>query len=98
MELESYSNPSNRDHDGGCCDPDCGSCDNYFIFCLRQAGYDRNSNGCPYGSSSSSANVESGSSLVFSTGSSALASGVPNPVRFAGNAWPVSIELSIEYL
>lgn len=98
VELESYSNPSNRDHDGGCCDPDCGSCDNYFIFCLRQAGYDRNSNGCPYGSSSSSANVESGSSLVFSTGSSALASGVPNPVQFAGNAWPGGFQLKIRVM
>ena len=91
VELQSFNNPGNRDFDGGCCEPGCGACDNYFIFCLRPSGYDQNSNVCPYGSYSTSAKPREGSSLTFSTGSTALASNVPNPVRFAGGVWPVSI-------
>lgn len=89
VELQWFSNPMNRDHDGGCCDPGCGNCDNYFIFCLRQAGYDEASDVCPYGTFSTAANLRSGSYLEFQSGVN-LASNVPNPVRFAGSAWPVS--------
>jgi hypothetical protein len=90
VELQSFSNPGDRDHDGGCCEIGCGSCDNYFIVCLRQDGFDENSHSCPYGGFSTSANPVSESSFQFSTGANALATGIRNPYRFNGNIWPVS--------
>lgn len=98
VELESFSNPSDRDFDGGCCDPACDVCENYFIFCLRQPGYDEGSNLCPYGSFSTAADPDSGSSLQFSTGNDALAPNVDNPIRFAGNTWPVSLRTWAAYV
>ena len=87
VEVQSFSNPGNQDSNENCCDIGCGNCDNYFIFCLRAYGYDGDI--CPYGSFSTSSNVQGGSSLTFSTGSSALANNVPNPLQYAGTTWPV---------
>ena len=91
VELQSFNNPGNEDYDGGCCDVGCGSCDNYFILCLRQPGYDVHDNFCPYGSFSTSSDPDSGSALTFTTGPNALAPHVPNPLEYAGNTWPVSV-------
>ena len=42
VDISSYSNPSHRHYEGGCCDlliswkGNClGSCDNYFIVCVE---------------------------------------------------------------
>ena len=91
VELQSFNNPGNEDYDGGCCDVGCGSCDNYFILCLRQPGYNVYDDFCPYGSFSTSSDPDSGSALTFTTGPNALATHVPNPLEYAGNTWPVSV-------
>ena len=89
VEVNEYSNPQNKDKNGNCCDLDCSVCENYFIFCLRQSGYDQTSNTCPYGVFSTSGNAQAGSNLQFSAGTN-LDSSVTNPLQFAGNTWPVS--------
>ena len=96
VELQSFSNPSNQDHDGGCCDFNCGTCDNYFVLCLRQAGFNEGSNSCPYGTHSTAANPVSGSSLQFNTGHDALAPNIPNPARYGGAVWPVSLKAHVQ--
>lgn len=90
VEAVSFNNPGNQDFDGGCCDLDCSACENYFIFCLRQSGYDTSSNLCPYSSFSTSSDTQSSSSITFGIGSDGIANGVANPIEFRGPTWPVS--------
>ena len=35
--LKSFSNPSNKDLNGNCCEPSCRSCDYYLEICLKQS-------------------------------------------------------------
>ena len=35
--LKSFSNPSNKDLNGDCCEPSCRSCDYYLEICLKQS-------------------------------------------------------------
>ena len=90
VELQSFSNPSSTDSNGDCCDIGCDSCENYFIFCLRQPGHDEDSNTCPYGSFSTGAKPVEGTYVEFNTGDDALAPFIPNPLKFGGSTWPVS--------
>lgn len=77
-----------RDADGFCCESilwwDCGDkCDNYFRFCVRPRGFDRDSDACPWGSYQT--DVLGGNRIDFR--------GIPNPLVFTGGSWPVSISI-----
>ena len=99
VRANSYSNSYNTVADGTCCNQFATSscnywlclncqCNNYFTFCLRAYGasHDGNATLCPLGSYKTG-DIGDDS---FSFGSSSIDSGVPNPLVFTGNVWPVS--------
>ena len=90
IRAHSYQNSDHLERSGACCDYalfSCGYCDNQFVFCLRGSSTSNgNSNGCPLGSYSTQGYIEDDS---FTFGSPAF-NGVPNPMIFHGNVWPVS--------
>ena len=79
VEITSYSNPSNREADGDCCDDFFGSCNDncepyYDFVCLRQSGHNTaDLSTCPLG----------GVSGEYDTGDTVTIS--------ESGAWPVSI-------
>ena len=98
--AHTYRNSGHRDSSGECCElagrtsncdpfwcPFC-ECDNRFKFCLRRPGtaHDDNTGNCALGIHSTG---EVGDDS-FSFGSTRIASGVTNPMRFTGSRWPVS--------
>ena len=93
VRAYTYRNPDSDESDGGCCDGSffgscLSECDNQFVFCLRgsSASNDGNTGNCPLGRYSTGDIGDD--SFSFSTPN--LASGVPNPMTFAGSVWPVS--------
>ena len=88
-----YSNPSHRSDDRGYCDTIFHrECENKFKFCLRPFGTSlgSNENNCPLGSYPRNRHTEVIGGDVFDFGASQIANGVPNPMVFTGNEWPVS--------
>ena len=86
-----YNNPNNREFDGGCCDPFCGTCDLYFKFCLRNKNLSpTNSDNC-WDSVRSSPEITSSNYNFPSTGELYSGANVNNPITFTENrAWTVS--------
>ena len=87
MRALSYSNPSHRHARGGCCDDPCSNhCDNYFVFCLRPAGYSHQIWRCPLGVIYTG--EVGGDSLTFG---SLIGMNQQNPILFSNSGnWPVS--------
>ena len=90
IRAHSYQNSDHLERSGDCCDyaifTDCGYCDNQFVFCLRGSSTSNgNSNNCPLGSYSTEGYIED-DSFTFRSPSF---NGVPNPMTFRGNVWPV---------
>ena len=91
VDVESFSNPNNLDHDGGCCEfepsPCTSLCDYYFLFCLQPVNYAFSF--CPLGA----INTQDGGTITGQTlnfGSTIL--GHPNPLIFTNTGqWPVSL-------
>ena len=91
--VSSYSNLLNTAFDDQCCKENCTACDSIFFFCLRPAGFDRNSDECPWGSYSSAGSPVSNSSKVFSVGNFKQNVGnISNPMEFVGDRWSVSLK------
>ena len=91
VRAHTYQNSRHRDSNNDCCDFClfcCGVCDNQFVFCLRGSSTpnDGDPNNCPLGRYITGEIGDD--SFTFSTPN--LASGVPNPMTFAGSVWPVS--------
>ena len=100
VRAVSYRNSGEKKSNGfccDCCDTDmdaiCDSspghpCDNTFVFCLRniETAEDGNTANCPLGRFATPGDV-GGDDFSFAT---PLDSGVPNPMIFAVNVWPVS--------
>ena len=95
VRAVSYRNSGGRGSNGFCCDAlfdtSCDSlpgypCDNEFVFCLRNIGTaeDGTTANCPLGRYST--DVIGGDDFSFAT---PIDSGVPNPMTFTGNIWPV---------
>ena len=87
--AHTYQNSRSRDSNDDCCDAlivCVGECDNQFIFCLRgtSTANDGNTNNCPLGSYCTGEIGDD--SFTFST---PISNGVPNPMIFSGNIWPV---------
>ncbi len=88
IELESYSNPSNRRLNGECCDQidntNCtnepGRCDTYFSYCLRR--FNTNTNGCP--DLGTVVRSENASDRNFITFSQPIVLGLTNPLNLPG--------------
>ncbi len=87
VKVDTYNNPQHEDFNGGCCEPSCSDCDNYFEFCLRRKGWSMTSVLCPLGFRSSEGASISDDTLTFG---SQIASNLANPVEFTGNNWEVS--------
>ena len=93
IRAHTYQNSESRDSDGVCCEsliPPClADCDNIFNFCLRNAGMARDDDpqNCPLGRFNTVDDV-GGDNIIFS--SINIATGVPNPMTFRGDIWPVS--------
>ena len=87
VRAHTYQNSRNRDSSGSPCDVVFSECENQFVFCLRESSTsnDGNPNNCPLGRYSTG--EIGGDSFTFS---SPIANGVPNPMTFNGNEWPVS--------
>ena len=87
VRAHSYSNPSHRHARGGCCDNPCSNhCDNYFVFCLRPAGYSHQIWRCPLGVIRTG--EVGGDSLTFG---SRIGRNQQNPMVFSNSGnWPVS--------
>ena len=89
VRAHRYENSDSETADGAYCDC-CSQCDIGFFFCLRDSGtsHDDNTGNCPRGSYE--AGEVSTDSDTFNFGSSSIDDGVPNPMTFDGNVWPVS--------
>lgn len=97
IRVHTYSNPSHRHRDGGCCDfsfrslffPGCYSdCDNIFVFCLRPAGFFHRDLSCPLNKRTSG--EVGGDSLSFDIGE--RVGSLPNPIPISVQGpWMVSI-------
>ena len=98
----SYRNTGGKKSSGFCCgavfDTDCDSvpgghpCHNGFVFCLRciDAAEDENCATCPLAIERyATAGAVGDDDFSFAT---PLDSGVPNPMAFTGNIWPVSFK------
>ncbi len=85
--AHTYTNSGHRDSNSDCCDLDCGTCDNLFIFCLRgsSTANDGNSDNCPLGKYTTMSHIEN-DNISFSSS----IDNVPNPITFSGSVWPVS--------
>ena len=101
IRAHTYQNSGHGDSKGVCCEsllspPACVlECDNIFVFCLRNAGSARDDNpfNCPLGSLNTSADVPGGDEITF--GSDNITTGVPNPMIFRGDVWPVSYNYNL---
>ena len=90
--VSSYSNQHNRTFNSQCCRVNCSGCDSIFLFCLRPAGFDQNSDACPLGSYSSAGFPVNSTTVVFSFGTFRQNVGnISNPLVFVGDSWPVSL-------
>lgn len=87
-----YSNPGNQDFDGGCCDIfGCGTCETYFLFCLRGRDHAVLDSTCSRGAYTTSHAPISATTITFTPGQDIVSNPrVPNPLVFNGNSWPVS--------
>lgn len=91
-QVLSYASSPHRKYDGFCCGAEESSmcidhCRNRFMFCLRPAGFDDESDICPTGKSLVTGLI-SNDSMEFVHGRD-LDAGVPNPLVFTGERWPV---------
>ncbi len=90
----SYSNPSNRDYNGDCCDPgffSCNKCDVDFKFCVRAKGTSATSTGCWYSVKTSDDKSDSSGITFPSSGELYGGAGLKNPITFSRTgSWPVS--------
>lgn len=109
IRLFRYNNPTHQCAEcgpggsPGCCDGDrdgdrdgsCSEdarCNNMFIFCLRPLETSNlNFTFCPLGENSTRL-ISSGDNLEFGLGQQTV-SGLPNPLVFTGDRWPVSRSL-----
>ena len=93
IRAHTYQNNGHRDSDGFCCESFLSACandcDNIFNFCLRNASTARDDNpqNCPLGTFNTVDDVPGGDDITFSSVN--IATGVPNPMTFRGNAWTV---------
>ena len=89
-----YSNPSNRDYDGACCDPgffSCNKCDVDFKFCVRAKGTSATSTSCWYSLKTSDDKSDSSGITFPSSGELYGGAGLTNPITFSRTgSWPVS--------
>ena len=92
VTVYSYSNPGNQDFDGGCCDIfGCGTCETFFLFCLRGRDHSVLDSTCSRGAYSTSHAPISAMTITFTPGQDIASNPrVPNPLVFTGNSWPVS--------
>lgn len=94
IRAHTYQNTGHRDSEGDCCEsvisPCLSDCDNIFTFCLRNAGTARDDDpmNCALGRFTTVGDVPGGDDITFSSVN--IAAGVPNPMTFIGNSWPVS--------
>ena len=80
--LKSFSNPSNVDLNGQCCDATCRSCDYYLKICLKQTS----GGSCvAYATTKTYDNTKY---IVFKV-NEAFSSGGRNPVVWAFSSWKV---------
>ena len=80
--LKSFSNPSNVDLNGQCCDATCRSCDYYLKICLKQTS----GGSCvAYATTKTYDNTKY---IVFKV-NEAFSSGGRNPVVWAFPSWKV---------
>lgn len=92
VELFSYVSTKHILKNGFCCDisnsqSECqDDCDNRFIFCLRRTGSGGLS--CPSNSTTYQTSNTSPDFVIFSSGVD-IDDGVPNPLIFTGERWPV---------
>lgn len=81
--LKSFSNPSNIDLNGQCCDATCRSCDYYLKICLKQTA----GGSCvAYATTKTYDNTKY---IVFKV-NEAFSSGGRNPVVWAFSSWKVT--------
>ena len=96
VEVVSYASSSHARDDGLCCDnSQCvDDCNNSFNFCLLRPGADLNSTSdvdpCLNSSEQYVTGVVGGDMREFVIGEN-LDDGVPNPLLFTGERWPVRI-------
>ncbi len=94
VHVLSYASTTHSKVDGLCCDRPNESgmcyqhCDNNFTFCLRPNGLDSSDTSCPMGTYKTG-NISS-DMMEFEDGVD-LDEGVPNPLIFTGENWPVSL-------
>lgn len=94
IKAVQYHNPDNEDWDGGCCDPllfSCGTCDLYFVFCIRNKGLSpSNTHNC-WDSVRTQGDITTGNYWFPSSGELYPGARVWNDITFnRDEAWPVS--------
>ena len=108
--LSSYNNPTHQCAECGpggslgCCEGDrngaCSEnarCNNMFIFCLRPLETSNlDFTFCPLGENSTR-RISRGDNIEFGLGEQ-IVSGLPNPLVFTGDRWPVSRSLIVTLL
>ena len=92
IQAHRYENSDSTSADGEYCDC-CSQCDIGFFFCLRDSGtsHDDNAGNCPRGSYE--AEEVSTDDDTFDFRSASIDDGVPNPMTFDGDLWPVSFSV-----
>lgn len=90
----SYSNPSNKDYNGDCCDIGfftCNKCDVDFHFCVRAKGTSGATTSCWYSKTTTDDKSDSSGITFPATGPLYSGAGLNNPVTFSrAGSWPVS--------
>jgi len=99
VQVLSYKNPTSQRVDrtrSRCCDgmgdTNCNNqCDNIFVFCLRNSVHSQSdiTENCPLGLNKTN-QFENSDTIVFSPPFIDEEAGVPNPLVFTGDVWPVS--------
>ena len=98
--LHLYSNPEWKNGNGDPCDTLCVGdfckCDNQFTFCLRplSSSQDTDAEHCTLGASKTTSVFRNSDGKSFDNVVD-LGNGVPNPVLYTGNVWPVSLVICI---
>lgn len=98
IELLSYASIPHTKYNGFCCGTQGAlgcieDCNNRFKFCLRPMGFDQESDACPTGQMLATGPI-SDDSMEFESGTD-LDDGVPNPLIFTAEGWPVSYRLAL---
>ena len=95
-----YSNTESENSNGDPCDTPCISnfckCENQFTFCLRplSGSHNTDTGDCTLGASETTGVFRNSDGDSFDDVVD-LGNGVPNPVLYTGNSWPVSLVICI---